>query len=75
MAVITRYYENAKYMTDMRWALLLGATVIKKDTWDRSRPTCGRSCSKRPSEAGAKLQAEIRKSGDADVAAMKGRPA
>ena len=32
--VITRYYENAKYMTDLNWALLLGATVIKKDAWD-----------------------------------------
>ena len=35
VAVLTQYYNYAKNMTDMQWALLLGATVIKKDTWDR----------------------------------------
>ena len=33
VAQIGRYYERAKYMTDLNWALLLGGTVIKKDTW------------------------------------------
>ncbi len=33
VAQIGRYYERAKYMTDLNWALLLGGTVIKKETW------------------------------------------
>jgi TRAP-type C4-dicarboxylate transport system substrate-binding protein len=71
VAVITRYYENAKYMTDLRWALLMGATVIRKETWDRIPADLQPKLLESAQRAGTKLQAEIRKSGDADVAAMK----
>ena len=65
VAVITQYYENAKNMTDVNWALLLGATVIKKDDLgeDPGRPPAP-AAARPPREAGAKLQAEIRKSGE-----------
>ena len=35
VAQIGRYYEKAKYMTDLNWALLMGATVVKKETWNQ----------------------------------------
>lgn len=73
VAVITRYYENAKNMTDLNWALLLGATVIKKDVWDRIPADIQPKLIEVAREAGRKLQAEVRRSGDADVAAMKTR--
>lgn len=73
VAVITRYYENAKNMTDVNWALLLGATVVKKDVWDRIPADLRPRLLQAMREAGAKLQAEIRKGGDADVEAMKKR--
>lgn len=73
VAVITRYYENAKNMTDLNWALLLGATVIKKDVWERIPADIRPKLAEVAREAGAKLQAEIRRSGDADVAAMKSK--
>src|SRR5512136_1976356 len=69
VAQIGRYYEKAKYMTDLKWALLLGATVIKKDTWARVPAEVKPELLKAMQEAGAKLQADIRRSGQADVAA------
>lgn len=71
VVVITRYYENARYMTDLKWALLMGATVIRKDTWDKIPADLQPKLLEASQRAGAKLQAEIRKSGEADVAAMK----
>jgi TRAP-type C4-dicarboxylate transport system substrate-binding protein len=71
VAQIGRYYERAKYMTDLNWALLLGGTVIKKDTWSQIPADLKPALLKAMQEAGAKLQADIRKSGETDVAAMK----
>ncbi len=71
VAQIGRYYERAKYMTDVKWALLLGATVIKKDTWDRVPADIKPALLKAMKDAGDKLQADIRKSDQSDIAAMK----
>lgn len=71
VAQIGRYYEKAKFMTDVKWALLLGATVIKKDTWDKVPSDVKPALLKAMQEAGGKLQADIRQSGDRDIAAMK----
>jgi TRAP-type C4-dicarboxylate transport system substrate-binding protein len=72
VAQIGRYYEKAKFMTDLKWALLLGATVVKKDTWARVPADIKPALLKAMQDAGAKLQSEIRQSGESDVAAMKG---
>ena len=60
-------------MTDLRWRLLLGATVIRKETWERIpadlRPTLLEAARAR----GAKLQADIREERRTDVDAMKKR--
>lgn len=71
VAQIGRYYERAKYMTDVQWALLLGATVIKKDTWAQVPADIKPALLKAMQDAGAKLQADIRQSGEKDLAAMK----
>ena len=71
VAQLGRYYERAKYMTDLNWALLLGGTVIKKDTWAQIPADIRPALLKAMQEAGAKLQADIRQSGEKDVAAMK----
>jgi len=72
VAEIGRYYERAKYMTDLNWALVLGATVIKKDTWARIPADVKPALLQAMQEAGAKLQADIRQAGEKSVAAMKG---
>jgi len=71
VCAIARYYEHAKYMTDMKWALLVGATVIDKGTWAKVPADLKPALLQAARDAGAKLQAEIRKSGDSDVQAMK----
>lgn len=73
VAALTNYYANAKNMTDMKWALLLGATVIKKDTWDKVPADMQAQLMKIAQDAGGKLQASIRKGGVDDVAAMKAK--
>jgi TRAP-type transport system periplasmic protein len=73
VTAITNYYTNAKNMTDLNWALLLGATVIRKDAWDRIPADLQPKLLEIAREAGRKLQESIRKGGVDDVAAMKGK--
>jgi len=73
VAVISQYYNNAKNMTDLRWQLLLGATVIAKATWEKIPPDVRPLLLEAARVDGARLQAEIRRSGDRDVGAMKKR--
>jgi TRAP-type C4-dicarboxylate transport system substrate-binding protein len=71
VAVITRYYETTKFMTDLKWGILLGATVIKKDVWERIPADLRPQLLQIAQDAGKRLQADIRASGEKDVAAMQ----
>ena len=73
VAVISQYYNYAKNMTDLNWELLLGATVIDKRAWNKIPVDLHAPLFKATQEAGKKLQEEIRKSGERDVAEMKKR--
>jgi TRAP-type C4-dicarboxylate transport system substrate-binding protein len=71
VAQIGRYYEKARYMTDLNWALLMGATVIQKDTWAKIPADLKPALLQAMRETAAKLRTDIRQSGEKDVAAMK----
>ncbi|HEY7514250.1 MAG TPA: TRAP transporter substrate-binding protein DctP, partial [Vicinamibacteria bacterium] len=73
VAVISQYYNHARNMTDMPWQLLLGATLIDKSTWERIAAEIRPALLEATREAGRRLQAEIRASGEKDVEAMKKR--
>jgi TRAP-type C4-dicarboxylate transport system substrate-binding protein len=73
VAVISQYYNHAKNMTDMPWQLLLGATLITKETWEKVPADIRPALMEIAREAGRRLQADIRKSGDRDVEEMKKR--
>jgi TRAP-type C4-dicarboxylate transport system substrate-binding protein len=73
VAVITGYFTNAKYMTDLDWALLLGATVIRKEVWDRIPANIKPALMRAQLEAAQKLQADIRQSTVRDIQSMKAR--
>ena len=73
VAVISQYYNHAKNMTDLPWQLLLGATLINKSTWEKIPADIRPALLEATRAAGARLQAEIRKSGQRDVEAMKKR--
>jgi TRAP-type transport system periplasmic protein len=73
IAVISQYFHYAKNMTDMNWELLLGATVIRKSIWDKIPADLHAPLLEAMGEAGKRLQDDIRKGGERDVAAMKAR--
>lgn len=72
-AVLLQWYQHAKNMTDVKWALLLGATMIGKPTWDKISPEDQKAIRAASAEAGARLRAESRASEERDVAAMQKR--
>ncbi len=73
VAVITQYYNHAKNMTDLKWNLLLGATVIRKPVWERIPADVHPALRQATDEAGRRLREDIRASADKDVAEMKKR--
>jgi TRAP-type C4-dicarboxylate transport system substrate-binding protein len=73
VAVISQYFNHAKNMTDLRWQLLLGATLVTKATWEKVPADVRPALLEATREAGARLQAEIRQSEQKDVEAMKKR--
>ena len=73
VAVITQYYTHAKYMTDLKWLLLLGATVVSKSTWDKVPADARPALLEAARDAGRRLRADIRQGEGRDVEAMKKR--
>jgi TRAP-type C4-dicarboxylate transport system substrate-binding protein len=73
IAVIMRYYENAKNMTDLNWAIIMGATVIKKEVWDGIPADIKPALKQVMIETGRNLQTAIRQEAVDDVRSMKAR--
>src|SRR6185503_18297174 len=72
-AVLLRWYENAKNMTNLKWFFLLGGTVMTKDTLDRIPADVQPKIREAAQEAGRRLRDEIRKAADRDIQAMQKR--
>lgn len=72
-AVLLQWYTHAPYMTDVKWALLLGASLITKTTWEKIPAELRPALMKAAREAGARLRAESATAGVRDVEAMKKR--
>jgi TRAP-type C4-dicarboxylate transport system substrate-binding protein len=73
VAVISQFFNHAKFMTDLRWQLLLGATLITKKAWDRIPADVQPAIRQATEDAGARLRREIRESEANDIEAMKKR--
>jgi TRAP-type transport system periplasmic protein len=73
VAVISQFFNHAQNMTDLRWQLLLGATVITKNAWDRIPADVQPALREATEEAGARLRKEIRDAEARDIDAMKQR--
>ncbi len=73
VAVISQFFNHAQNMTDLRWQLLLGATVITKKAWDTIPADVQPAIRQVTQEAGARLRKEILDAADTDVEAMKKR--
>ncbi len=73
VAVITQYFMRAKNMTGLRWQLLLGASLITKATWEKIPADVRPALLEAARADGKRLQDEIRKSEDKDIAEMQKR--
>ena len=73
VTVISQYFNHAPYMTDLRWQLLQGATIVTKATWEKIPADLRPTLLKASQEDGARLQKDVRDSEARDVLAMKKR--
>jgi len=70
LAVIMQWYKHAGYMTDVNWAVLIGATVISKKTWERIPAELHPALKEAAERAGEELRKDTRASGPRDTEVM-----
>lgn len=71
MALASQWFPFTPYMIDMPWAPLIGATVIKKDTWEKIPESTRAQLKKIAEDMGRSLQSEIRRMEDEAVTEMQ----
>jgi TRAP-type C4-dicarboxylate transport system substrate-binding protein len=71
LALSDQSFGVAKHMIDLKWAPLIGATIIDKKTWERVPETMRPELERIAEASGAALRNKIRASGDDAIAAMK----
>lgn len=67
----SRAFEKARYMIDLPIGEVIGATVVKKETWDRIAPDVRERLLGIARETGARIDAEVRRLNADAVAAME----
>jgi TRAP-type C4-dicarboxylate transport system substrate-binding protein len=72
-ALATQIDTRAPHMLDLRWAPLVGACVIKKETWEKISADAREAMLKTAAEAGKEIRSNSRKESDESLAAMKKR--
>src|SRR6266850_1302090 len=73
LALSSQWFGLAPHMLDLKWAPLVGATVVSKRTWEKvpreARPVLLKAAEK----AGERLKSDIRHANDKAIEAMKSR--
>jgi TRAP-type C4-dicarboxylate transport system substrate-binding protein len=59
-ALSNQWFAITKYMTDLRWAPLTGATIITRDAWEQIPADARPALAKIARESGDQMQKEIR---------------
>ena len=67
----TRLFERANYMTDLPWGYIFGATIVRKETWEKIAPDVRVKLAAVAVELGVKVDAEVKRLGADAVTAMK----
>ncbi len=73
LAMLNQWFGLARNMIDVKWAPLVGATVVSKKTWERIPAEQRAQMLEAARSAGVRLRGEIRKMGDDAVVEMKKR--
>ncbi len=69
-ALLLQWYNNAKFMADVRWAVLLGGMVVTKTAWDKVPEDARPALLAAARETGRKLGALTRTSEAGNIDAM-----
>jgi TRAP-type C4-dicarboxylate transport system substrate-binding protein len=67
----TGMYEKANQMMDLPWGYIFGATIVKKDTWERIPADLRAKLQAIAVELGKKVDVEVKRLGSDAVEAMK----
>ncbi len=73
LALASQWFALAPNMLDLKWAPLVGATVVTRKTWEKIPPEHREAVRRAADEAGGRLRDEIRAANDKAVLAMKKR--
>jgi TRAP-type C4-dicarboxylate transport system substrate-binding protein len=72
-AARSQFHTYAPHMVDLKWAVLVGGLVIKKDAWEAIPAETRKVLAAAADVAGREIQENGRKEGDEAVAAMQKR--
>lgn len=72
-AMLDQWFGLATNMTDLRWAPLVGATVVRRDTWRRIPPPWREKMLETGRIAGRQLRGKIRALGEEAIPEMEKR--
>ncbi len=67
----SRIFEKAKYMLDLPWSILTGATVVKKDAWDKIAPDVQKKLLAIADDYGKRVATEVRRMDSEALSTMK----
>jgi TRAP-type transport system periplasmic protein len=70
-AMLGQCYTVAKNMLALKWTVLSGAAIIRKDTWDKISPDLQKQLLSTAAVAGAKIRASDRKEDEESITAMQ----
>jgi len=70
-ALTARIFETAHHLVDYPWAYLVGATIVRREAWERVPAEMRPRLLAIAVETGARLDAEARRLGEEAVAAMR----
>jgi TRAP-type C4-dicarboxylate transport system substrate-binding protein len=71
LALLNQWFGMANNMIDVKWAPLVGGTIISKQTWNRIPEAIRPQLQEAAARAGFRLRTEIRKMGDDAILAMR----
>jgi TRAP-type transport system periplasmic protein len=70
-AMLGQCYTVAKHMLDLKWSVLSGAAIIRKDAWDKIPTDIQKQLRSAAEIAGGKIRSNSRKEEDESIAKMK----
>lgn len=72
-AVLLQWFTHAPYMTDVKWAVLVGGVVVAKKAWERVPSEYRAALAAATRDTAAALKAQTRQGAAADIEAMRKR--